>query len=164
MALSFKQFKFKFFEMLPLILLFIISLNGISVVDLKFFSINVNYILIYFWVLRQPTAMSYGYIFLAGVINDVIFGLPMGASALSLLSVAAVATYVRVVTVRISLINDWVSFIPALLLANFVYFLALIFSDYSIDYMYLFKNSVFTFTFYPLLWLVFTIILNLMRS
>ena len=163
MPFSFKNFKFKFLELIPLILLFITALNGVSILDLKFFSINIHYILIYFWVLRQPAALGYGYIFLAGIINDVIFGLPMGASSLSLLIVAGVATYVRVVTVRISLINDWVSFIPALLFANFIYFLALIFSDYSIDYIYLFKNSVFTFTFYPLLWLFFTLILNLMK-
>ena len=120
MPFSFKNFKFKFLELIPLILLFITALNGVSILDLKFFSINIHYILIYFWVLRQPAALGYGYIFLAGIINDVIFGLPMGASSLSLLIVAGVATYVRVVTVRISLINDWVSFIPALLFPNFI--------------------------------------------
>jgi len=36
-----------------------------------------------------------------------------------LLIIAAVAAYARVVTVRITLINDWISFIPALLIANF---------------------------------------------
>jgi len=164
MALLYKQFRVKFFELIPLILLFIISLNGISVIDFKFFSINVHYILIYYWVLRLPTAMGYGFIFLSGIITDVIFGLPIGASALALLIVAAVATYVRVLTVRISLLNDWISFIPALLFANFVYFLALDFSGYSIDYIHLFKNSIFTFIFYPILWSFFTLLLNLMKS
>ena len=102
--------------------------------------------------------------FISGVINDVIFGIPLGATALSLLVVSSVAAYVRVKTIRISLINDWVSFIPALLLANFVYFFALYFSNYQIDYLYLFKNSVFTFIFYPVLWSAFSLILNFMRS
>ena len=70
----------------------------------------------------MPQAMGYGFIFLSGIITDVVFGLPLGASPLGFLAVAAVAAYVRVVTVNISLINDWISFIPALLIANFVYF------------------------------------------
>ena len=164
MAVLFKQFRIKFLELIPIVLLFFISLNGSSVIDLKFFSISVHYILIYYWVLRQPQALGYGFIFLAGIINDVVFGLPIGATPLSLLVISAVAAYVRVVTVRITLINDWVSFIPALLLANFVYFIVLYFSNYSIDYLYLFKNSIFTFTFYPILWLFFSILLNFMKS
>ena len=164
MSYTIKQIRLKFFEFVPIFLLFFITLNGKSVIDFKILSINVHYILIYFWVLRQPQALGYGFIFLSGIITDVIFGLPIGVSALALLTVAAVAAYVRVVTVRISLVNDWISFIPALLLANFIYFMSLYFSNYSIDYLYLFKNSVFTFIFYPILWLLFTALLNLMKD
>ena len=164
MTYTIKQIRLKFFEFVPIFLLFFITLNGKSVIDFKILSINVHYILIYYWVLRQPQALGYGFIFLSGIITDVIFGLPIGVSALALLTVAAVAAYVRVVTVRISLINDWISFIPALLLANFIYFMSLYFSNYSIDYLYLFKNSVFTFIFYPILWLLFTALLNLMKD
>jgi len=164
MAYAYKQIKFKFFEFLPILLLFFISLNGNSIVDLNFFSINIHYILVYYWVLRQPKALGYGFIFLSGIISDVVFGLPIGINALSLLVIAAVAAYVRVVTVRITLINDWISFIPALLIANFVYFLSLYFSNYSVDYLFLFKNSIFTFIFYPILWGLFSLILNLTKS
>ena len=164
MALSFKHTKFRILQLLPLLFLFYISLNGISVIDFKFFSINVHYILVYYWVLRQPKSLSYGFIFLSGVISDVVFGLPLGTSPLSLLTIAGVAAYVRTVTVRISLINDWISFIPALLIGNFIYFFALYFSDYSIDYFFLFKNSIFTFIFYPILWGVFTLLLNLIKN
>ena len=164
MSYTIKQIRLKFFELVPIFLLFFITLNGKSVIDFKILSINVHYILIYFWVLRQPQALGYGFIFLSGIITDVIFGLPIGVSALALLTVAAVAAYVRVVTVRISLVNDWISFIPALLLANFIYFMSLYFSNYSIDYLYLFKNSIFTFIFYPILWLLFTALLKLMKD
>ena len=164
MAFIYKQIKFNFFKLVPLILLFFISLNGNSVIDFNFFSINVHYILIYYWVLRLPQAIGYGFIFLSGIITDVIFGLPIGVSALALLIVAATAAYVRVVTVRISLMTDWISFIPAMLIANFIYFVALYFSEYSIDYLYLLTNSIFTFIFYPVLWGVFTVIFNLMKS
>ncbi len=156
--------KYKILELVPLIILFFISFNGTSIIDFKFFTINANYILIYFWVLRKPNILGYGFIFLSGIITDVVIGLPIGVSSLALLIISAVAAYVRVVTVRISLFTDWISFIPALLIANFVYFISLYFSNYSIDYMYLFMNSVFTFFFYPVLWLIFSILLKLMKT
>ena len=164
MVRTFKQIKFRFFEILPLILLFFISLNGISIINIKFFSANIHYILVYYWVLRQPQSLGYGFIFLSGIISDIILGFPLGVNALSLLFVAGVAAYVRVVTVRITLVNDWISFIPALLLANLIYFSSLYFSSYSIDYFYLLKNSVFTFIFYPILWGLFSLILNMTKS
>ena len=163
MAYTLKQVKFKFFEILPILLLFFISLNGSSIINIKFFSANIHYILVYYWVLRQPQSLGYGFIFLSGIISDVVLGLPLGINALSLLIVAAVAAYVRVVTVRITLVNDWISFIPALLFANLIYFSSLYFSDYSVDYFYLLKNSVFTFIFYPILWGFFSLILNFMK-
>ena len=164
MAYTYRQIRFKFFELLPLLLLFYISLNGNSIISLNYFSINIHYILVYYWVLRRPQILGYGFIFLSGIISDVVFGLPLGINALSLLVIAAVAAYVRVVTVRITLINDWISFVPALLIANFVYFLSLYFSNYSIEYLLLFKNSVFTFIFYPVLWGIFSLILKLNQS
>ena len=163
MAYTLKQVKFKFFEILPILLLFFISLNGSSIVNVKFFSANIHYILVYYWVLRQPQSLGYGFIFLSGIISDIVLGVPLGINALSLLIVAAVAAYVRVVTVRITLVNDWISFIPALLFANLIYFSSLYFSDYSVDYFYLLKNSVFTFIFYPILWGFFSLILNFMK-
>jgi len=164
MAYVYKQVRYKFFELLPILLLFFISLSGNSIIDLRFFSVNVHYILVYFWILRQPRNLGFGYIFLSGIISDVVFGFPLGVNALSLLIIGAVAAYIRVVTVRITLVNDWISFIPALLFANFIYFFSLYFSNYSIDYLYLLKNSVFTFIFYPILWTIFSTILNLSKS
>ena len=164
MALTFKKAMFKFFGILPLVLLFFISLNGSSIINIKFFSVNIHYILVYYWVLRQPQSLGYGFIFLSGIISDVVLGFPIGINALSLLFVAGVAAYVRVVTVRITLVNDWISFIPALLFANFVYFTSLYFSNYSVEYIYLLKNSIFTFIFYPILWGLFSLILNLKTS
>ena len=164
MTYSYKQIQFKFFGLIPLWLLFFISLNGNSIIDLNYFSINVHYILVYYWVLRQPHTLGYGFIFLSGIISDVVFGFPLGINALSLLIIAAVAAYVRVVTVRITLINDWISFIPALLIANFIFFLSLYFSNYAVDYFFLLKNSVFTFICYPVLWGIFSLIMNLTKS
>ena len=164
MGTTTKEFWGKFINLLPLLVLFFISLNGSSVINVKFFSINIHYILVYFWVLRQPQSLGYGFIFLSGLISDVVLGFPLGINSLSLLFVAGVAAYVRVVTVRITLINDWISFIPALLFANFVYFVSLYYSDFTIDYFYLLKNSIFTLIFYPVLWGLFTLFLNLKKN
>ena len=164
MVSIFKQARFRFFEILPILLLFFISLNGISIINIKFFSVNIHYILVYYWVLRRPQNLGYGFIFLSGIISDVMLGVPLGINALSLLIVAAVAAYIRVVTVRITLINDWISFVPALLFANLIYFYSLYFSDLSVDYFYLLKNSVFTIICYPILWGLFSLMTNLTRS
>jgi cell shape-determining protein MreD len=163
MALQVNTIVPKFFQLIPLILLFLISLNGISIIEISFFTVNIHYILVYYWVLRKTESMGYGFIFISGIISDVVLGLPLGINSLSLLCVAAIAAYIRVFTVRITLINDWLSFIPALLLANLVYFIALFFLDFSTDYLSLFKSSIFTFIFYPVLWLVFSGISNLSK-
>tara|TARA_B100000029_G_scaffold434622_1_gene448141 strand:+ start:55 stop:549 length:495 start_codon:yes stop_codon:yes gene_type:complete len=164
MGVTTKDFLGKFLNLLPLLILFFISLNGSSVINIKFFSINIHYILVYYWVLRQPQSLGYGFIFLSGLISDVVLGVPLGINSLSLLFVAGVAAYVRVVTVRITLVNDWISFIPALLFANFVYFVSLYYSNFAIDYFYLLKNSIFTLIFYPVLWGLFSLIISLTKK
>ena len=164
MGVTTKEFWGKCIGLLPIVMLVFISLNGSSVINIKFFSINIHYILVYYWVLRQPQSLGYGFIFLSGLISDVVLGFPLGVNSLSLLFVAGVAAYVRVVTVRITLINDWISFVPALLFANFIYFISLYYSNYSIEYFYLLKNSIFTFIFYPILWGFFSLLLNLSKS
>ena len=125
MAILVKNLRSSIGGLIPLILLFFISLNGMSIIDLNFFSVNIHFILVYYFVLRKPEILGNGFIFLSGIITDVIHGLPIGATALTLLIVAGVASYVRVVTVRISLLTDWISFLPTLLLASFTYYLVL---------------------------------------
>jgi rod shape-determining protein MreD len=158
-----EETRFKILNSIPLLILFYIAFNGSSTIGFKFITINIQYILVYYWTLRKPETLGFGFIFLAGLVNDVIFGSPLGINALTLLVIASVATYVRLVTVRITLINDWISFIPALLLANFTYFISLYFSSYSIDYFLLFLSSLFTFILYPILWVIFSLTQKLMR-
>jgi len=160
----YKKEKFNFISLLPIFLLFFISLNGNSVVDLIYFSISIHYIIVYYWILRKPETLGYGFIFISGIITDVIYGSPLGVNALSLLIIAAVAAYVRAVTVKITLITDWISFIPALLITNFIYFLSVYFSNYPVDYLFILKNSISTFIFYPVLWVFFSIIFNFLKS
>ena len=168
MAIHYRNFVTTILRLLPLIFLFYISLKDDTLFNIKFFnlfsSINLQYIIIYYWILKSQKILGYGFVFIAGIITDVILGLPMGISSLTYLSIAAFAAYTRIVTVRISLLTDWFTFIPALLIANFIYFLSLYFSNYSIEYLLLFKNSVSTFVFYPILWGIFSLLLNFNRS
>ena len=164
MAIVLKSLSYNLVNKFPVLLLLFVSLSGSSIIDFKIISINILYIVVYFWVLRKPDSIGYGFIFLAGIITDVVHGFPIGSNPLSLLIIAGVASYIRVLTVRITLINDWLSFIPALLISNLTYFLTLIFSDYSISYLYLFQSSISTFLFYPVLWVIFSGIISLMRS
>ena len=164
MVIVLKSLSYNLVNKFPALLLLFVSLSGSSIIDFKIISINILYIVVYFWVLRKPDSIGYGFIFLAGIITDVVHGFPIGSNPLSLLIIAGVASYIRVLTVRITLINDWLSFIPALLISNLTYFLTLIFSDYSISYLYLFQSSISTFLFYPVLWVIFSGIISLMRS
>ena len=158
MAILFKNLKYQIINLFPLFLLFFISLNNFSVIELKnfkFFFINFQYIIIYYWVLKKPKTLGYGFIFLAGISTDIVLGLPMAISSLTFLSIAAVAAYLRVVTVSISLLTDWIVFFPTLLLSQIIYLVVVYFLSMEINAMNLFMNLVVTFFLYPLCWLFF---------
>ena len=44
-------------------------------------------IIIYFWSLKRPEVLGNGHVFFAGIINDVVMGIPLGLSSLSYLIV-----------------------------------------------------------------------------
>ena len=80
----------KLFAAGPLILLYYLSISEVdSNLEKLFevFSINLQIIIIYFWVIKRPSLMGTGHIFLAGFINDVVMGFPLGISSLSYLIV-----------------------------------------------------------------------------
>jgi cell shape-determining protein MreD len=59
---------------LPLFLLFLSVLNEIdfNYLRIEYFSFNFVYVLIFYWTLKSPRYLSYGSIFLAGIVNDVV--------------------------------------------------------------------------------------------
>jgi len=161
MNVTFKKKNYGFVQLIPLFLLFFISLNGNSIIDLNYFSINIHYIFIYYWVLKRPQILGYGFIFLSGIVTDVIFAMPIGSNPLILLIIASFAAYIRVVTVRINLVSDWLSFIPVLIIANISHFIILYILNYPIEYLDFFVNSIFTFVSYPILWAIFEVLINI---
>ena len=160
MAINVKIFKDFFLRSIPLILLIYICISEFHTQFYywKIFSFNMQFIIIYYWILRDPDILGYGFVFICGFINDVVLSLPLGTSALSYLFVSLVAAYVRTATVRNSLFTDWFTFVVAIILGNFIYFFLLNkFANADIKYTTLFYNSLFTFILYPFFWGLFEI-------
>jgi cell shape-determining protein MreD len=167
MAILFKNITFKFTNSAPIILLYFFSITELDTNFSNLFEIlsfNIQIIIVYYWTLRNPTILGNGHIFLSGIINDVIMGLPMGTSALTYLVISLVASYIRNVTVNINLFTDWFTFLIAIFFSNLIFLILLKnFSEISITYTELFYNSFFTFLFYPAFWVLFNQYRYLMR-
>ena len=158
MAINVRFFKEGLLRTIPLLALVYICISEFHTQFYLWdiFSFNIQFIIIYYWILRDPSILGYGFVFLCGLINDVVLSLPLGTSPLAYLFVSLVAAYVRNATVRSTLFTDWFTFIIAVLVGNFiVYFLLNNFSEFSVDYGSLFFNSLFTFILYPAFWGIF---------
>jgi cell shape-determining protein MreD len=145
----------------PIFLLYYLSISEIDTnleKIFEIFSFNLQIIVIYFWIIKRPSLMSPGHIFLAGLINDVVMGFPLGISSLSYLVVCFVGNYVRNKSVNTTIASDWFTFLIALLLSNLLFF-SLInnFTDLAISYSRMGYNIFFTLFLYPIFWLLFNL-------
>ena len=157
---TFKYFKDVFLKLMPLFILYFMSLNSFeaikSVPNFYLFSFNLQMIIIYFYVLKYPDYLGIGHIFLAGIINDVVIGTPLGASSLSYLVMCFVTSYIRNVTLRSKMTAEWFTFIPAIFFSNLIFFLVINnFSNFSFYYVELLRESFFTFLFFPIFYFIF---------
>ena len=147
-----------FFSYFPTLILFLSVFNeyDFNYLKIEYFSFNFVYILIFYWTLRSPNQLGYISIFLAGIINDVVIGLPIGVSSLSYLLICSVTAYIRNITLIYNFINDWISILFTLLLINSIQILILDFIfNYNLDYLSYLVNTGFTFLLYPLFYLIF---------
>ena len=137
----------------PLFLLFTSILNEIDFnLEFKYVSFNFAYILIFYYSLKREGSFGYILIFIAGLFNDVINGLPMGISSLSYLLLCAAAAYLRNITLRPRLIKDWIFFLITILILNFIAFTFLtLFFNYEINYYNQIINIIGTFIMYFIL-------------
>ena len=165
MAIIYKNFRASVVNILPLLILYYLSISEIDTHFSNMFEIlsfNLQIIIIYYWMLKNSSVLGNGHIFFAGIINDVIMGLPMGLSALGYLITALVAMYIRSVTVKMTFFTDWFTFILAIFFSHFVNLILISnFSDLNISYSVIFYNSLFTFIFYPIFWVLFNPYLNI---
>ena len=127
--------------------------------DLVIFSFNLQMIIVYFYVLKYPENLGNGHIYLAGIINDVVIGTPLGASSVSYLVLSLFSTYIRNATLRSRMTSEWTAFIPALFFSNLTYFIIINnFSNLLFYYVELLRNTFFTFLFFPIFYFLFNFI------
>ena len=158
MAVVLSRLKESILKLGPLILLIYVCISEFhtQLYYWGIFSFNLQFIIIYYWILRDPDILGYGFVFICGFINDVVLSLPLGTSALSYLFVSLVAAYVRNATVRSIIFTDWFTFVVGIILGNSItFFLLKNFSEFQIDYISLFYNAFFTFLLYPVFWFLF---------
>ena len=142
---------FKFYSWLPVIILIVSVLNefDFNYLNLKYFSFNFPFILIFFFTLKEFKHFDYFFVFLSGLINDTVVGLPLGISSLSYILVCIFASYLRNITIRPHLIKDWFYFLFVISLINSVnYSVLFLFFSYDLDIMFYIINNLFTFLFY----------------
>jgi len=162
-SLRTRGFYFKAYTFLPLIILFISVLNefDFNYLNLDYFSFNFPYILIFFFTLKEYKHFDYLLVFLAGLINDTVVGLPLGISSLSYVLICIATSYFRNITIRPSPIKDWFYFLFVICLINSINYsiLTLLFSFNLILMDYL-VNTFFTFIFYIAFVYIFKIYLK----
>ena len=142
---------FKFYSWLPLIILFISVMNefDFNYLNLKYFSFNFPFILIFFFTLKDFKNFDYILVFIAGLINDTVVGLPLGISSLSYLLICIATSYFRNITIRPNPIKDWFYFLFVISLINSInYSILTLFFSFSLILMNYIVNTFFTFLFY----------------
>ena len=152
---------YKIFNAGPLLLLYYLCLSEVDTnleKTFEIFTLNFQIILIYFWIIKRPEIMANGHIFVAGLINDVVMGFPLGLSSLSYLIIIFVGTYVRNKSVNTTIASDWFTFFMAMIFSNMLFFSLLNnFSDLSFTYSKIGYNMFFTLFMFPIFWLLFNI-------
>ena len=141
----------KFYSWLPIILLIISVLNefDFNYLKLDYFSFNFPFILIFFFTLKDFKHFDYLFVFLAGLINDTVVGLPLGISSLSYILICIATSYFRNITIRPNQIKDWFYFLFIISLINSInYTILTLFFSYTLVLMDYLVNTFFTFLFY----------------
>ena len=138
----------------PVIILYFLVFTGF---DLSFFFYDVNfsfnfaYLIIFFFVLKNPENISYGLIFLAGIINDIVQNFPIGISSINYLLLCAIAAFIRARMILPNLFYDWILFFIAILIVSSINYtvLTMIF-EFPIKYGTLMSSGIITFLTYPI--------------
>ena len=142
---------FKLYSWLPLIVLFVSVLNefDLNYLNLDYFSFNFPFILIFFFTIKEFKNFDYLFVFIAGLVNDTVVGLPLGISSLSYLLICILTSYFRNITIRPSLIKDWFYFLFVISLVNSInYSILTLFFSFNLILISYLVNTFFTFIFY----------------
>ena len=146
-----KNLFYKIYTWLPILALFISVFNefDFNYLNIDYFSFNFPFILIFFFALKAYQRFDYFLVFLAGLFNDTVVGLPLGISSMSYILICIFATYLRNITISPNLIKDWFYFLFIISLINSINFSVLfLFFSYELDITLFIVNNFFTFLFY----------------
>ena len=146
-----KNLLYKIYTWLPILALFISVFNefDFNYLNIDYFSFNFPFILIFYFALKAYQRFDYFLVFLAGLFNDTVVGLPLGISSMSYILICIFATYLRNITITPNLIKDWFYFLFIISLINSINFSVLfLFFSYELDITLFIVNNFFTFLFY----------------
>ena len=146
-----KNLLYKLYTWLPILALFISVFNefDLNYLNIDYFSFNFPFILIFYFALKEYQRFDYFLVFIAGLVNDTVVGLPLGLSSLSYILICIFATYLRNITISPNLIKDWFYFLFIISLINSINFSVLfLFFSYELDITLFIVNNFFTFLFY----------------
>ena len=158
-----KNYFLRLYSWLPIIVLFISVLNefDINYLNFNYFSFNFPFILIFYFTLKDLKHFDYFFVFIAGLINDTVVGLPLGISSLSYTLICIATSYLRNITIRPNPIKDWFYFLFVISFLNSINYsiLTLFFSHNLVLWNYII-NTFFTFLFYLVFVSIFKIYLK----
>jgi len=146
-----KNLLYKIYTWFPILALFISVFNefDLNYLNIDYFSFNFPFILIFYFSLKEYQRFDYFLVFLAGLVNDTVVGLPLGLSSLSYILICIFATYLRNITISPNLIKDWFYFLFIISLINSInYSVLFLFFSYELDITLFVVNNFFTFVFY----------------
>ena len=149
--LSGRSYFSKLYSWIPIIFLFVSTLNefDFNYLRLDYFSFNFPFILIFFFTLKEFRHFDYFLVFIAGLINDTVVGLPLGISSLSYIVICISSSYFRNITIRPNPIKDWFYFLFIISLLNSINYTVLtLFFSFNLILMSYLVNTFFTFLFY----------------
>lgn len=141
----------KIYSWLPILILYISVLNefDFNYLNLKYFSFNFPFILIFFFTLKDFKNFDYILVFIAGLFNDTVVGLPLGISSLSYTLICIATAYLRNITIRPNPMKDWFYFLFIISLINSLnYSILTLFFSFNLILMNYLVNTFFTFLFY----------------
>ena len=141
----------KIYYWLPMLILYISVLNefDFNYLKLKYFSFNFPFILIFFFTLKDFKYFDYTLVFIAGLFNDTVVGLPLGISSLSYILICISTAYLRNITIRPSPMKDWFYFLFIISSINSInYSVLTLFFSFDLILMNYLVNTFFTFSFY----------------
>ena len=146
-----KNWLYKIYTWLPVFILYISVLNefDINYINIEYFSFNFPFLLIFYFAVKQYSRFDFLLVFIAGLINDTVIGLPLGISSFSYILVCIFASYLRNITIRPNLIKDWFYFLFVISLINSInYSVLFFFFSFELDIMFYAVNNFFTFLLY----------------